>query len=160
MENEMRENAEAQLDAGLAKQAGQLDAGSAKPADLAIDDFPARELDPERFEGKTFKEIFKSYSERFMDERQIAKALMLGKSDLDRKCMALFGMNSHEACAFYRANADAEVREALWRLALTGNNTATKIYSEYIADLAKDKASDAGGIKVVINVPKEDDDDD
>lgn len=109
-------------------------------------------------EGKSFQEIFAAYASRFMDDRQIAKALMLEKADLDRKCMEAFGMNAKQACDFYRGNADSEVRDVLWNLMITGNTAATKIYSEYIAEVAQQKQAESGGVKVVINVPVEDDD--
>lgn len=138
------------------------DATFKKSADIHdlswVDDFPARKFDVEAFEGKSFKQIFKELSCRFMNEDQICKALMLPKVDLDKRCIAVYGMSCHEACEFYRTNADSEVRDVLWQLAMTGNSAATKIYSEYIAGLGQRNQTDVNGIKVTVNVSKEDDD--
>ena len=125
-----------------------------------VEDFPARGMDPEKFEGKSFREVFRDYASRFMSAQQIAQALLLERIDLDKRCIAVFGMGATEACNFYRLNADKEVRDALWMLTLTGNTTATKIYSEYISEIAKDKAEQGSAIKVVVNVATEDDEDD
>ena len=125
-----------------------------------VEEFPARELDSERFAGKTFKEIVKSYAERFMRPNQIADALMIAPVDFDKRCIAAFGMKASDVCKFYMANSDADVRDVLWQLTMTGNTTATKIYSEYISGIAKAEQDASNGIKVMVKIGVDDDEED
>lgn len=124
-----------------------------------VEEFPARKMDPEAFQGRTFREIFRGFAIRFMQSEDIAKALLIDKNDLDKRCIAVFGLDAKKACSFYAANSDREVRDVLFDLMAMGNASATKIYSEYVSGIAKEREANQNGIKVVVNVSREDGED-
>lgn len=125
-----------------------------------VEDFPARKFGLPMLEGKSFRDIFIEFAMLFMDRTQIADALGLEIADLDRRCVAVFGASSTITIRNLRNLADKDARSLMRTLSEMGNSTATGIYANYIARLAQEETAKSGGIKVVVNVSTEEDEDD
>ena len=144
----------------LAEDIGKSMAEDEPVADVSwIEDFPARKYGIPRIGDRPFREVFAESAMLFMDERQIARMLGITVEDLDERCRVAFGTGNGGAksmCAQFAAAADQDARMLMRELSERGNSTATGIYANYIARLARDADAASGGIKVVVNLPKED----
>ena len=123
-----------------------------------VDDFPARKFGLPMLEGKTFREIFMESAMLFMSPEQIASLLGTDLADLSQRCIETFGMNAPTTCKNLASLADKDARMLMRTLSEMGNSTATGIYANYIARLARDEGERQNGIKVMVTVKAEDDD--
>ena len=122
-----------------------------------VDHYPSEKFN--MFPGMTFEQIFKNAATCFMSKEEIAKMLGVDEMDLNMRCREVFGMDTSECIERLRGIADQDVRATLGALMKIGNTTATQIYTKYISKIANDAQADKSRISVVVNIPKEKDND-